>query len=103
MDCKIEVKCRKCGQVSYILSKGGRDEVITFVCPNCGKHELLVAYDLNVGHTDDKQKYVFVKAIEENYVKECQRCGCDIPWCEMLEALDNGGFCGYLPAYDGED
>lgn len=43
----------------------------------------------------DKQKYVFVKAIEENYVKECQRCGCDIPWCEMLEALDNGGFCGY--------
>lgn len=56
MDCKIEVKCRKCGQVSYILSKGGRDEVITFVCPNCGKHELLVAYGLNVGHTDDKQK-----------------------------------------------
>lgn len=57
MDYKIEVKCRKCGQVSYVLSKGGRDEVITFVCPNCGKHELLVAYDLNVGHIDDKQKY----------------------------------------------
>lgn len=56
MECKIEVKCRKCGQVSYILSKGGRDEVITLVCPNCGKHELLVAYDLNVGHTDDKKK-----------------------------------------------
>lgn len=59
MECKIEVKCRKCGQVSYILSKGGRDEVITLVCPNCGKHELLVAYDLNVGHTDDKKSDVF--------------------------------------------
>lgn len=56
MDCKIEIKCRKCGQVSYVLSKEGRDEVINFVCPNCGKHEWLVAYDLNVGHTDDKQK-----------------------------------------------
>lgn len=43
----------------------------------------------------DKQKYVFNKAIEENYVEECQRCACDIPWCEMLEALDNGGYCNY--------
>ena len=43
----------------------------------------------------DKQKYVFDKAIEENYVKECQRCACDIPWSEMLEALDNGGYCNY--------
>lgn len=34
-------------------------------------------------------------AIENNTVDECQRCGEDVPWCEMLEALDNGGFCGY--------
>lgn len=43
----------------------------------------------------DKQKYVFDKAIEENYVEECKRCACDIPWSEMLEALDNGGYCNY--------
>lgn len=43
----------------------------------------------------EKQKFVFDKAIKNNIVKECRRCGCDIPWCEMLEALDNGGFCNY--------
>lgn len=43
----------------------------------------------------DKQKYVFDKTIEKNAVDKCQRCGIDIPWCEMLEALDNGGYCNY--------
>ncbi len=43
----------------------------------------------------DKQKYVFDKAIENNSVKECKRCSSDIPWCEMIEALDNGGLCGW--------
>lgn len=43
----------------------------------------------------EKQKYVFDKMIKENSVSECQRCASDIPWCEMLEALDNGGYCNY--------
>ena len=43
----------------------------------------------------DKQKYVFDRMIDENSIKECERCGSEIPWCEMLEALDNGGFCNY--------
>ncbi len=43
----------------------------------------------------DKQKYVFDKMISENTIDTCKRCGCDIPLCEMLEALDNGGFCNY--------
>ena len=43
----------------------------------------------------DKQKYVFDKAIENNSMKECKRCSSDIPWCEMIEALDNGGLCGW--------
>ena len=34
-------------------------------------------------------------AIENNSVKECKRCSSDIPWCEMIEALDNGGLCGW--------
>jgi guanylate kinase len=41
----------------------------------------------------EKQKYVFDKMIENNSVDECKRCACDIPWSEMLEALDNGGYC----------
>ena len=43
----------------------------------------------------DKQKYVFDSMIERNTVKECKGDGIDIPWCEMLEALDNGGYCNY--------
>lgn len=43
----------------------------------------------------EKQRYVFDKMISENSVDECVRCGCSIPWCEMLEALDNGGYCNY--------
>lgn len=43
----------------------------------------------------DKQKYVFDRAIEKNTVDKCQRCSIDILWCEMLEALDNGGYCNY--------
>jgi len=42
-----------------------------------------------------KQKYVFDKMIGDNTVQECERCACDIPWSEMLEALDNGGYCNY--------
>lgn len=43
----------------------------------------------------DKQKIVFYKAIENNMINKCQRCGCDIPWLEMHEALDNSGYCNY--------
>lgn len=43
----------------------------------------------------DKQKYVFDKMINENSVEECKRCAIDIPWCEMLEALENGGYFNY--------
>lgn len=43
----------------------------------------------------DKQKYVFDHMIANNTVNECTRCAIDIPWSEMLEALDNGGYCNY--------
>lgn len=51
--------------------------------------------DKGYGSLSDKQKFVFDKAIENNSVDECKRCGEDISWCEMLEALDNGGYCCY--------
>lgn len=59
MSRQIKVQCPQCGEIFYIPSKGVKDEIINFYCPNCGKHELLVAYDLNLGHqgqTDGKQK-----------------------------------------------
>ncbi|MCR4811922.1 MAG: hypothetical protein K5867_04925 [Bacteroidales bacterium] len=43
----------------------------------------------------EKQQYVFDKAIEKNSIEYCERCSCPIPWCEMMEALDNGGYCNY--------
>ena len=43
----------------------------------------------------EKQKFVFDKAIERNTIESCNRCGCSIPWSEMYEALENGGYCNY--------
>lgn len=51
--------------------------------------------DKGYDNLSDKQKYVFNKMIRNNSVEECQRCACDISWSEMLEALDNGGYCNY--------
>ena len=51
--------------------------------------------DKGYGSLTEKQRYVFDKMIENNSVDECKGCACDIPWCEMLEALDNGGYCSY--------
>lgn len=43
-----------------------------------------------------KQDYVFQKQVLDEFtVDECKRCSCDIPWCEMSSAYDNGGFCSY--------
>lgn len=62
-----------------------------------GKESSIAKQMLDKGYDSlsEKQRYIFDKAIENNTVAECQRCGVDIPWCEMLEALDNGGYCGY--------
>lgn len=43
----------------------------------------------------EKQRYIFDKSIENHTIDEYQRCGVDIPWCEMLETFVNGGYCGY--------
>ena len=40
-----------------------------------------------------KQKKVFDYMIETNFVEKCKLDEIDIPWCEMFEALDNGGYC----------
>lgn len=57
----------------------------------------IAKYFLDYGYESlsDKQKVIFDESIEENYISACNRCSIDIPWCEMLEATDNGGYCNY--------
>ncbi|PDP67939.1 hypothetical protein [Prevotella intermedia] len=55
------------------------------------KRMLEVGYD----QLTNKQKYVFDKAIRNNTVDKCEICCDDISFNEMLEALDNGGYCSH--------
>lgn len=57
----------------------------------------ITKFAMNNGYEtlSNKPKYVFERMIKENSIEECKRCSCDIPWSEMLEALDNGGYCNY--------
>ena len=48
------------------------------------------------GSLSEKQEYVFKKEVIDKFtIKECSRCPNEIPWCEMYDALDNGGYCSY--------
>ncbi|HEY9600243.1 MAG TPA: hypothetical protein V6C85_01440 [Allocoleopsis sp.] len=43
-----------------------------------------------------QQDYVFRTHVLDKFVtEECSFLTCNIPWSEMYEALDNGGYCGY--------
>lgn len=54
----------------------------------------VVSDDFN--NISDFEKEIFLEnIIKYNYVDECERCGEVIPWCEMIPALDNGGYCSY--------
>ena len=51
--------------------------------------------DIGYDNLSEKQKYVFDKAIERNSIEECKGGDGSIPWCEMIAALDNGGYCSW--------
>ena len=41
------------------------------------------------------QQAIFDKEVTAKFVlSECER-GCEIPWSERFDALDNGGYCSY--------
>lgn len=42
----------------------------------------------------DKQRFVFKRDVVSLYAGACIR-GCDIPWSEKYEAMDNGGLCSW--------
>lgn len=44
----------------------------------------------------EKQRRVLAEyVIEAHRVKSCSLCSNEVPWSEQVEALDNGGVCGY--------
>ena len=55
MPYQIQVNSITAEKISYVTSNGSHNEIIDFNCPNCGKHGLIVAYDQELGHIDDKQ------------------------------------------------
>lgn len=62
--------------------------------PALGITKLVIEKGLNI--LSEKQKWVFQKEVLDFYVTDaCKRCSTDIPWSEMSEANDNGGYCGY--------
>lgn len=55
-----------------------------------------VAADKGREALSDKQEYVLKTQVLDIYtVDECKRCSNDIPWVEMFEASENGGYCGW--------
>ncbi len=70
--------------------------------PSLGITALVI--DKGIESLSPKQKFIFTKEIIDHYyVDECSSCPNDIPWCEMLEAVDNGGKCGWCAHRDSKD
>lgn len=47
------------------------------------------------GTLSNKEKFLFDKVVDMNTVENCKRCGNSIPWNDMLEARNSGGYCSY--------
>ncbi|MFJ1377937.1 hypothetical protein ACILPE_03435 [Capnocytophaga canimorsus] len=61
------------------------------------KLEGIVSYTIDNGFEklSDKQKYVLEQGILDYKIEECQRCGLDIPWSEMIAAAGYRGWCSW--------
>lgn len=47
------------------------------------------------GALSNKEKHVFDEIVDMNTVENCVRNGDPIPWNDMLEARNSGGYCSY--------
>ena len=45
------------------------------------------------GGLSDKEKHVFDDIVDINTITNCRRCGIPIPWDDMIEARNSGGYC----------
>ena len=51
--------------------------------------------DKGIDSLSDRQWLAFRTGMEPYFVEECVRDANNIPWSEMADAVDNGGYCGY--------
>lgn len=85
--------CKDDEYVEYLNELIGFD-MIDEDTPAYGITKMII--DGRVNELSSAQWNTFVKYVaNEYYVDECARCASTIPWCEMIEALDNGGYCSY--------
>ena len=49
--------------------------------------------DKGIDSLSERQKFIFDSMIQKNSVEKCSWGGEDIPWSEMIEAMENGGYC----------
>lgn len=55
-----------------------------------------IVIDGGQGKLTQKQNYVFEKHVLEEFTAEsCDRCGSNIPWSEMYDAVTEHGLCNY--------
>lgn len=55
-----------------------------------------VVADRGTENLSEKQMYVYENyVLKPNIIKTCTACASTIPYSEMAEALDNGGYCNY--------
>lgn len=55
-----------------------------------------VVADRGTQNLSEKQMYVYENyVLKPNIIKECTLCCESIPYSEMAEALDNGGYCSH--------
>jgi len=69
------------------------------------KEEGIAKFVIDKGYEalTDKQKYVFETSITNYIYEECNRCGCNIPWSEMIFADINGGLCSWCQQLSRND
>lgn len=63
-----------------------------------GKAAGIAKQVINKGYESLSSKQIFVfnqEILKYYYINECKRDGIEIPWSEMIEASDNGGYCGW--------
>lgn len=59
------------------------------------------------GALSDKEKRIFDEIVDMNTITNCKRCGIPIPWNDMIEARNSGGYCSFCrnnkPNLDDDD
>ena len=51
------------------------------------------AIDNGFEKLSDKQTGALWYSIKDFIYEKCSQCSVEIPWCEMLDAIDNDGLC----------